>query len=73
MAALSDAKVRNAKAIGKAYKLSDGGQLYLHVSATLGKFQRLAAVAHLEEHFAAGIGEPALANLAGRINTDMRV
>lgn len=41
MAKLSDAKVRNAKATGKAYKLTDGGQLYLHVSASGGRSWRM--------------------------------
>ena len=31
---LSDAAVRNARANGKVQKLSDGGGLYLHVTAT---------------------------------------
>ena len=34
---LSDVKVRNAKPRGKGFKLSDGGGLYLLVSATGGK------------------------------------
>jgi len=34
MAGLSDTKVRGAKGTGKPYKLSDGQQLYLHVSAS---------------------------------------
>ena len=37
---LSDVKVRNAKPRGKGYKLSDGGGLYLMVSATGGKLWR---------------------------------
>ena len=41
MGALTDAKVRNAKAAGKAYKLSDGGQLYLHVSNAGGRTWRM--------------------------------
>ena len=39
---LSDAAVRNAKANGKVQKLSDGGGLYLHVTATGSKLLRLA-------------------------------
>ena len=39
---LSDAAVRNAKANGKVQKLSDGGGLYLHVTATGSKLWRLA-------------------------------
>jgi hypothetical protein len=34
MAGLSDTKVRGAKGTGKPCKLSDGQQLYLHVSAS---------------------------------------
>jgi hypothetical protein len=34
MAGLSDTKVRGAKGTGKPYKLSDGQQLYLYVSAS---------------------------------------
>lgn len=41
MAGLSDAKVRAVKATGKAFKLSDGQQLYLHVSATGGRSWRM--------------------------------
>lgn len=41
MAGLSDAKVRAAKATGTAYKLSDGQQLYLHVSAIGGRTWRM--------------------------------
>lgn len=41
MGALTDAKVRNAKAAGKAYKLTDGGQLYLHVSTAGGRTWRM--------------------------------
>lgn len=41
MAGLSDAKIRAAKATGKAYKLSDGQQLYLHVSAAGGRSWRM--------------------------------
>ncbi|MBF7010566.1 integrase arm-type DNA-binding domain-containing protein [Novosphingobium resinovorum] len=41
MGALSDAKVRGAKGTGKAYKLSDGEQLYLHVSAAGGRVWRM--------------------------------
>lgn len=37
---LSDVKVRNAKAKGKDYKLTDGGGLYLLVSSTGGKLWR---------------------------------
>ena len=39
---LSDAAVRNAKANGKVQKLSDGGGLYLHVTATGSKLWRMA-------------------------------
>ncbi len=39
---LSDAAVRNAKGNGKVQKLSDGGGLYLHVTATGSKLWRLA-------------------------------
>ena len=39
---LSDAAVRNAKANGKVQKLSDGGGLYLHVTASGSKLWRLA-------------------------------
>ena len=38
----SEAAVRNAKANGKVQKLSDGGGLYLHVTATGSKLWRLA-------------------------------
>lgn len=41
MGALSDAKVRNAKGTGEAYKLSDGEQLYLHVSPVGGRAWRM--------------------------------
>jgi len=41
MGALTDAKVRNAKAADKAYKLSDGSQLYLHVSTAGGRSWRM--------------------------------
>ena len=41
MGALTDAKVRNAKAAEKAYKLSDGSQLYLHVSPAGGRSWRM--------------------------------
>ncbi|MCY1672148.1 integrase arm-type DNA-binding domain-containing protein [Novosphingobium sp. SL115] len=41
MSVLSDAKVRSAKATGKAYKLSDGQQLYLHVSSAGGRSWRM--------------------------------
>lgn len=41
MGALTDAKVRNARAGEKAYKLTDGGQLYLHVSASGGRTWRM--------------------------------
>ncbi len=41
MGALTDTKVRTAKATGKAYKLTDGGQLYLHVSAVGGRTWRM--------------------------------
>ena len=39
---LSDAAVRNAKANGKVQKLSDGGGLYLHVTAKGSKLWRMA-------------------------------
>lgn len=39
---LSDAAVRNAKSYGKVQKLSDGGGLYLHVTATGSKLWRMA-------------------------------
>lgn len=39
---LSDAAVRNAKANGKVQKLSDGGGLHLHVTATGSKLWRMA-------------------------------
>lgn len=39
---LSDAAVRNAKANGKVQELSDGGGLYLHVTATGSKLWRMA-------------------------------
>lgn len=38
---LSDTRVRSAKATGQAYKLTDGQQLYLHVSPKGGKSWRL--------------------------------
>lgn len=41
MAGLTDTKVRAAKATGKAYKLTDGQQLYLHVSAAGGRSWRM--------------------------------
>ncbi|NBC35513.1 integrase arm-type DNA-binding domain-containing protein [Novosphingobium sp. FSY-8] len=41
MAGLTDTRLRNAKATGKAYKLTDGEQLYLHVSATGGRSWRM--------------------------------
>jgi hypothetical protein len=41
MGGLSDTKVRGAKGTGKAYKLSDGEQLYLHVSAVGGRVWRM--------------------------------
>lgn len=41
MGGLSDTKVRAAKATGSAYKLSDGQQLYLHVSASGGRTWRM--------------------------------
>ncbi|WP_225010419.1 tyrosine-type recombinase/integrase [Novosphingobium percolationis] len=41
MGDLSDTKVRSAKATGAAYKLSDGQQLYLHVSASGGRSWRM--------------------------------
>ena len=41
MAGLTDTKVRAAKATGKPYKLSDGQQLYLHVSAAGGRSWRM--------------------------------
>lgn len=41
MGGLTDAKVRGAKASGKAYKLTDGEQLYLHVSPSGGRSWRM--------------------------------
>jgi len=41
MGALSDTKVRNAKPAEKPYKLSDGEQLYLHVSPAGGRSWRM--------------------------------
>ncbi|MFC0687585.1 tyrosine-type recombinase/integrase [Novosphingobium clariflavum] len=41
MGTLSETKVRGAKATGKAYKLSDGEQLYMHVSAVGGRVWRM--------------------------------
>jgi integrase len=41
MGTLTDAKLRGAKATGKAYKLSDGEQLYLHVSPSGGRSWRM--------------------------------
>lgn len=41
MGALTDAKVRGAKGTGKAYKLTDGEQLYLHVSPSGGRAWRM--------------------------------
>lgn len=41
MGALTDAKVRAAKGTGSAYKLSDGQQMYLHVSAAGGRAWRM--------------------------------
>ena len=41
MGALTDAKVRAAKGTGKPFKLSDGQQLYLHVSAVGGRSWRM--------------------------------
>ena len=41
MGALTDTKIRNAKAAEKAYKLSDGGQLYLHISPAGGRSWRM--------------------------------
>ena len=41
MGGLTDARVRAARATGAAYKLSDRGQLYLHVSATGGRSWRM--------------------------------
>ena len=41
MGALTDAKLRAAKAGEKAYKLSDGEQLYLHVSKAGGRVWRM--------------------------------
>ncbi|WJS98236.1 tyrosine-type recombinase/integrase [Novosphingobium humi] len=41
MGALTDTKVRGVKATGKAFKLSDGEQLYLHVSAMGGRSWRM--------------------------------
>lgn len=41
MGALTDAKVRGAKGTGKAYKLTDGEQLYLHVSPAGGRVWRM--------------------------------
>ncbi len=40
---LTEAEVKNAKAAGKAYKLTDGGQMYLYISAAGGKSWRLDA------------------------------
>ena len=39
--ALNDAKVKAAKPRGTAYKLTDGGQLYLHVTPAGGKHWRM--------------------------------
>lgn len=39
---LSDTNIRNLKVTGKVQKLSDGGGLYLHVSASGGKLWRMA-------------------------------
>lgn len=41
MARLTDTKIRSAKGTGKAYKLSDEGQLYLYVSPTGGRSWRM--------------------------------
>lgn len=41
MGALTDAKARNARAGAKSYKLTDGGQLYLHVSTAGGRTWRM--------------------------------
>lgn len=41
MAGLTDAKVRAAKPAEKPYKLSDGGQLYLHVTPAGGRSWRM--------------------------------
>lgn len=41
MGALTDAKVRAVKGTGKPFKLSDGQQLYLHVSAVGGRSWRM--------------------------------
>ena len=41
MGALTDTKVRTAKAAEKAYKLSDGEQLYLHISPAGGRIWRM--------------------------------
>ncbi|WP_257555105.1 integrase arm-type DNA-binding domain-containing protein [Sphingobium sp. CFD-2] len=41
MGALTDAKVRNARAAEKSYKLTDGEQLYLHVSTAGGRTWRM--------------------------------
>lgn len=41
MGALTDAKVRAAKGTGAAYKLTDGEQLYLHVSPSGGRSWRM--------------------------------
>ncbi len=39
--ALNDAKVKAAKPRDKAYKLSESGQLFLHVTAAGGKHWRM--------------------------------
>ncbi len=49
---LSDAKVRAAKAADRAYKLSDGGQLYLRVGTTGARSWRM------NYKFAGGAGDP---------------
>lgn len=41
MGALTDTKLRGIKATGKAFKLTDGEQLYLHVSASGGRSWRM--------------------------------
>lgn len=41
---LTEIQVKNAKAQGKAYKLTDGNQMYLYISQTGGKSWRLDAV-----------------------------
>ena len=43
---LTETEVKNAKAQGKAYKLHDGGQMYLFISVAGGKSWRLDASIH---------------------------